>query len=145
MALGNYVGFIGRFTSDPELRTAGETSIVRFTLARNRPKRGDTPAEADFVDFTAFGKTAEMIERYFKKGDQLGIEAHIATSTYVASKLKNENGEAPKLKQTQFIVDRVEFVGSNKHDGDSGSTNATSSNTTVTPSVDMGDDSGLPF
>ena len=143
MALGNYVGFIGRFTSDPELRTAGETSIVRFTLARNRPKRGDTPAEADFVDFTAFGKTAEMIERYFKKGDQLGIEAHIATSTYVASKLKNENGEAPKLKQTQLIVDRVEFIGGNKRNDSSDSADTASSNA-ANPSVDD-DDSGLPF
>lgn len=144
MALGNYVGFIGRFTSDPELRTAGETSIVRFTLARNRPKRGDTPAEADFVDFTAFGKTAEMIERYFKKGDQLGIEAHIATSTYVASKLKNENGEAPKLKQTQLIVDRVEFIGGNKRNDSSDSADTASSNAANT-SVNMGDDSDLPF
>ena len=144
MALGNYVGFIGRFTSDPELRTAGETSIVRFTLARNRPKRGDTPAEADFVDFTAFGKTAEMIERYFKKGDQLGIEAHIATSTYVASKLKNEDGESPKLKQTQLIVDRVEFIGGNKRNDSSDSADTASSNAANT-SVDMGDDSGLPF
>lgn len=144
MALGNYVGFIGRFTSDPELRTAGETSIVRFTLARNRPKHGDTPAEADFVDFTAFGKTAEMIERYFKKGDQLGVEAHIATSTYVASKLKNENGEAPKLKQTQFIVDRVEFIGGNKRNDSSDSADTASYNA-ANPSVDMGDDSDLPF
>lgn len=143
MALGNYVGFIGRFTSDPELRTAGETSIVRFTLARNRPKRGDTPAEADFVDFTAFGKTAEMIERYFKKGDQLGVEAHIATSTYVASKLKNENGEAPKLKQTQFIVDRVEFVGGNKRNDGSDSADTASSNA-ANPSV-YEDSSDLPF
>ena len=144
MALGNYVGFIGRFTSDPELRTAGETSIVRFTLARNRPKRGDTPAEADFVDFTAFGKTAEMIERYFKKGDQLGVEAHIATSTYVALKLKNEDGESPKLKQTQLIVDRVEFIGGNKRNDSSDSADTASSNA-ANPSVDMGDDSGLPF
>ena len=144
MALGNYVGFIGRFTSDPELRTAGETSIVRFTLARNRPKRGDTPAEADFVDFTAFGKTAEMIERYFKKGDQLGIEAHIATSTYVASKLKNEDGESPKLKQTQLIVDRVEFIGGNKRNDSSDSADTASSNA-ANPSVDMGYDSDLPF
>ena len=144
MALGNYVGFIGRFTSDPELRTAGETSIVRFTLARNRPKRGDTPAEADFVDFTAFGKTAEMIERYFKKGDQLGIEAHIATSTYVASKLKNEDGESPKLKQTQLIVDRVEFIGGNKRNDSSDSADTASSNA-ANPSVDIGDDSDLPF
>ena len=144
MALGNYVGFIGRFTSDPELRTAGETSIVRFTLARNRPKHGDAPAEADFVDFTAFGKTAEMIERYFKKGDQLGIEAHIATSTYVASKLKNEDGESPKLKQTQLIVDRVEFVGSNKRSDDSGSADKTFSNTNTTPAVEDTSD-GLPF
>lgn len=144
MALGNYVGFIGRFTSDPELRTAGETSIVRFTLARNRPKRGDTPAEADFVDFTAFGKTAEMIERYFKKGDQLGIEAHIATSTYVASKLKNEDGESPKLKQTQLIVDRVEFIGGNKRNDSSDSADTASSNAANT-SVNMGDDSDLPF
>ena len=143
MALGNYVGFIGRFTSDPELRTAGETSIVRFTLARNRPKRGDTPAEADFVDFTAFGKTAEMIERYFKKGDQLGIEAHIATSTYVASKLKNVDGESPKLKQTQLIVDRVEFIGGNKRNDSSDSADTASSNA-ANPSVDD-DDSGLPF
>ena len=144
MALGNYVGFIGRFTSDPELRTAGETSIVRFTLTHNRPKRGDTPAEADFVDFTAFGKTAEMIERYFKKGDQLGIEAHIATSTYVASKLKNEDGESPKLKQTQLIVDRVEFISGNKRNDSSDSADTASSNA-ANPSVDMGDDSDLPF
>ena len=144
MALGNYVGFIGRFTSDPELRTAGETSIVRFTLARNRPKRGDTPAEADFVDFTAFGKTAEMIERYFKKGDQLGVEAHIATSTYVASKLKNEDGESPKLKQTQLIVDRVEFIGGNKRNDSSDSADTASSNA-ANLSVDMSDDSDLPF
>lgn len=143
MALGNYVGFIGRFTSDPELRTAGETSIVRFTLARNRPKRGDAPAEADFVDFTAFGKTAEMIERYLKKGDQLGIEAHIATSTYVASKLKNEDGESPKLKQTQLIVDRVEFIGGNKRSDNSDSADTASSDTT-SPSVDD-DSSDLPF
>lgn len=143
MALGNYVGFIGRFVADPELRTAGETSIAKFTLARNRPKRGDTPAEADFVDFTAFGKTAKMVVKYFKKGDQIGVEAHIATSTYVASKLKNESGEAPKLKQAQFIVDRIEFISGNKHDGDSGSANTASSNTS-TPSVDTEDDS-LPF
>lgn len=143
MALGNYVGFIGRFTSDPELRTAGETSIVRFTLARNRPKHGDTPAEADFVDFTAFGKTAEMIKRYLKKGDQLGVEAHIATSTYVASKLKNEDGESPKLKQTQLIVDRVEFIGGNKRSDSSDSADTASSNA-ANPSVDD-DSSDLPF
>lgn len=143
MALGNYVGFIGRFTSDPELRTAGETSIVRFTLARNRPKHGDTPAEADFVDFTAFGKTAEMIERHLKKGNQLGVEAHIATSTYVASKLKNEDGESPKLKQTQLIVDRVEFIGGNKRSDSSDSADTASSNTTA-PSVND-DSSDLPF
>lgn len=142
MALGNYVGFIGRFTADPEMRTAGETTIARFSLARNRPKRGDTPAEADFVDFTAFGKTAEMIEKYFHKGDQIGIEAHIATSTYVASKLKNENGEAPKLKQTQFIVDRVEFVGSNRH-ADNDTSNNTVSTTTNVPVND--DETSLPF
>lgn len=145
MTLGNYVGFIGRFVADPELRTAGETSIVRFTLARNRPKRGDAPAEADFVDFTAFGKTAEMIIKYFKKGDQIGVAGRIQTSTYVSNKLKTDSGEAPKLKRFDIIVENVEFVGSNKHGDNSNSANTTTSSNNTTPTVDMNAESDLPF
>ena len=62
---------MGRLTRDPEIRTAaGEsgTVIARFTLAVNRRFRRDGEASADFINCVAFGRTAEFLERFGRKG-----------------------------------------------------------------------------
>mgnify|MGYP000305573230 CR=1 FL=1 len=70
----NKVDLTGRLTKDPQSRwTNGQESqeqicIVRFTLAVNRRKKD---AGADFISCVAFGKSAESLEKYCKKGTKL--------------------------------------------------------------------------
>ena len=65
----NKVVMMGRLTKDPEIRfTTGEnsTAVAKWSIAVDRrfSKGGDR--QADFFDCTAFGKTAEHLEKYWK-------------------------------------------------------------------------------
>lgn len=106
--IGNNVNFIGRFTKDPEIRKAGDTSVVNFSLARNRDFSKDKDA-VDFVDFVAWGKTAETIVKYFKKGNRIGVSGNIQTRTY-------ENSNGAKVKVTEVYVESIEFIDSKSSD-----------------------------
>lgn len=65
----NKVQLVGRFTKDPDVRyTDGGTSISRFTIAVDRRfKKEGEQQTADFISCVSFGKTAEFVEKYFKK------------------------------------------------------------------------------
>ena len=64
----NQVNLLGRLTKDPELKYgASGTAFCKFTLAVNRAFKKD---EVDFINCTAFGKAAETIAEYVRKGDQ---------------------------------------------------------------------------
>lgn len=68
----NNVVLIGRLARDPEIRyTESELAITRFSLAvnRNYPKQREGEKTADFISIIAFGKTAENIDKFMKKGD----------------------------------------------------------------------------
>ncbi|MBO4785113.1 MAG: single-stranded DNA-binding protein, partial [Lachnospiraceae bacterium] len=56
---------IGRCTKDPDIKVAKSgTTIADFTLAVDRKFKREGQPDADFLNFTAFGKTAEFIEKY---------------------------------------------------------------------------------
>lgn len=103
----NKIILIGNLTKDVELNfTAGSgTAVARFTVAVARMKKG----ESDFINCISFGKTAETIAQYFFKGSKIAIEGHIQTGSYDAK-------DGTKRYTTDVIVDRFEFVGSNKND-----------------------------
>ena len=108
----NKVALVGRLTKDPELRT-GETAFARLSVAVNRPFKNDNGEyDADFPNCVAFGKTAEFVEKYFVKGDPIGITGRIQTGSYT-----NKNGD--KVYTTDVVVETAEFVG-NKNNDDSG-------------------------
>ena len=95
----NKVQLIGRVTKDIEIRyTQNQKAFARFTLAVNRPKKD----EADFISCTAWGKTAEIMEKYVHKGDRVGITGRIQTSTY------EKDGQ--RLYKTEVIVEELEFL-----------------------------------
>lgn len=95
---------VGRLTKDVEFRqTEGGTSIARFTVACDRRYKKDGDASADFISCVAFGKTAEFINKYFVKGQRIGISGHIQTGNYT-----NKNGD--KVYTTEIVADEVEFV-----------------------------------
>ena len=91
---------VGRLTGDPDIRSNSETLAARFTVACDRRGRNDT---ADFIPCVAFGKTAEFIEKYFKKGMRIGITGRIQTGSYT-------NKEGKKVYTTDIIAEQVEFV-----------------------------------
>jgi len=77
----NKVILAGNLTRDPELRyTPSGTAIAKFGLAINRKWRdgnGETKEEVTFVDIDAFGKQAETIGQYMKKGGGILVEGRL--------------------------------------------------------------------
>jgi len=81
----NKVILMGRLTKDPEIRYsqgAEPLAIARYTLAVNRRSKREGEPDADFVNCVAFGKGAEFLERYFKKGMQLLISGRISVRSW---------------------------------------------------------------
>jgi len=74
----NRVSLAGRLTRDPELRhTTSGTAIADISLAVSRfyqNAQGENQQETDFIDVTAFGKTAETIGKHLGKGSPVFVE-----------------------------------------------------------------------
>lgn len=106
-SVGNSVNFIGRLTKDPEIKMiSNERAVCSFCLARNRAYSKDREhPESDFVDCVAWGKTAEFIQKYFSKGNRIGVSGFLQTRMY-----ENKNGF--KVKAVEVVVDSVEFIDS---------------------------------
>lgn len=98
----NHCAIIGRLTKDPDMKTSGELTIARFTLAVDRIKKG----EADFISCVAFGKTAETIEKYLGKGSKIAVEGRIQTGSY--------DKDGRKIYTTDVIVEKFDFCESKK-------------------------------
>lgn len=93
----------GRWVKDPETRyTQDGKAVAKGTIAVNR--RGDG---ADFISVVGFGKTAEFIEKYFKKGMKADICGHIQTGSY-------ENKDGQKVYTTDVVIEEIEFGESKK-------------------------------
>ena len=86
MANYNKVILIGNLTRDPELRyTPKGTAIARLGIAINRSWRtdtGETREEVTFVDVDAFGRQAETLGQYMKKGRPIMIEGRLKLDTW---------------------------------------------------------------
>lgn len=120
----NKVMLVGRLTRDPEVRySTGEnaTETARFSVAVNRRfKNVEGNYDTDFINCVAFGKTAEFIEKYFRKGMAIGLTGRIQTGSYT-----NKDGQ--KVYTTDVVVEETEFVES-KGNGSTESNQTTSSN-----------------
>lgn len=95
----NKVFLIGRLTADPDIRYSGEMSIARYTIAVDRPKKG----EADFIRCVAFDKGATFAEKYLSKGTKICVEGRIQTGSYTAK-------DGQKVYTTEVVVSQHEFV-----------------------------------
>ena len=101
----NLTVLIGRTTKDIELqRSTSGTAIARFTVAVNRKAEG-----ADFIGCVAFGKTAENMKKYVKKGSKIAVRGHMQTGSYT-------NSEGKKVYTSDVIADNVEFIDTHKEE-----------------------------
>jgi single-strand DNA-binding protein len=101
----NSVALIGNLTRDPEVRyTSGDMAIATFSIAINRPPKKDgSDGGADFPRITVFGKQAENVERFLKRGSKVGITGRIQTGSY--------EKDGHRIYTTDIVADRVEFLG----------------------------------
>ena len=110
----NKVILMGRLTRDPEVRYSqgdASTAIARFSLAVDRRFRRDGEEQtADFINCVAFGRTAEFMERYARKGTKFVVEGRIQTGSYT-----NKDGQ--RVYTTDVVVENIEFAES-KASGD---------------------------
>lgn len=102
----NHVTIIGRLVRDVELRsTASGTQIGGFSLAVGYSyKQGDErKEETSFFNCTAFGKTAENLAQYVKKGHRVGIEGRLKQENW-------EDKDGKKHSTVKIIVERFHFL-----------------------------------
>ncbi len=86
MASFNQIILLGNLTRDPEMRyLPSNTPVVSFGMASNRrfkDAQGQDREEAMFIDCSAFGKQAEIINQYCHKGDLLFVEGRLKLDTW---------------------------------------------------------------
>jgi len=97
----NVVALVGCLGRDPELKYFDSGSVVgNFSIAVNRPKK-DGESVADWFDCKAWGKTAEFLGNYIKKGYRVSIVGRLEQE-----KWEGKDGE--KRSRTVVVVDRLE-------------------------------------
>ena len=107
---------MGRLTRDPEIRyTQGDNPmcIARYTLAVDRRfnrNAGNDGNNADFIPCVCFGKTAEFVEKYLKKGTKMAVTGRIQTGSYT-------NRDGVKVYTTEVVVEDQEFAESRNASG----------------------------
>ena len=101
----NKVILMGNLTRDPEISYSqgSNMAIARFSIAVNRRFARDGEDNTDFFNCTAFGKTAEFVEKYFHKGSRMLLSGRIQNDNYT-----NKNGE--KVYSVRIIAEDIEFA-----------------------------------
>ncbi len=101
----NNVVMMGRLTRDPEIRYSQGTgnAIATYSLAVDRKFKRDGESDVDFFTCVCFGKNAEFVEKYLKKGTKIVIRGSIQTENYT-------NKEGQKVYAIKIIVDEHDFA-----------------------------------
>lgn len=100
----NIIALTGNSTKDLELKyTPGGTAVASGTIAVRRDFKNKTTGEyeSDFVNFTAFGKTGEIMADHIKKGSKFGINGRLQIRTY------DQDGERKYF--TEIVVNAFDF------------------------------------
>ncbi len=111
----NKVTLYGNLTRDPEIKALpGGQQVANFSIATNRVYKDKNGAKQEMTEFhnvVAFGRTAEVIAQYLKKGRPIFVEGRIQTRSWEA--------EGKKNYRTEIIVENFQF-GPGGNEGGSG-------------------------
>jgi single-strand DNA-binding protein len=101
----NKVELVGRLTKDPEVKlTSNQTQFCNFTIAVDRRfKDANGQRQADFINCVAWRQTAVFIQKYFRKGNRIGLVGSIQTRSY-------DDNSGQKKFITEVVIDEAEFV-----------------------------------
>ena len=107
-AMRNKVQLIGNVGNDPEIKTFdGGKKVVNFTLATNesyKNENGEKVEQTEWHKISAWGKTADIIEKYVTKGKEIAIEGKLTHRSY-----EDKNGE--KRFITEVVANDILLLG----------------------------------
>ncbi len=107
-AMRNKVQLIGNVGNDPEIKTFdGGKKVVNFTLATNesyKNEKGEKVEQTEWHKITAWGKIADIIEKYVTKGKEIALEGKLTHRSY-----DDKNGE--KRFITEVVANDVLLLG----------------------------------
>jgi single-strand DNA-binding protein len=122
MASFNKVILVGNLTRDPELRyTPKGTAIAKIGLAVNRVwtnEAGEKKEEVTFVDVDVFGRTAENVGQYMRKGRPILIEGRLRLDQW------DDKQTGQKKSKLGVVAETVQFLGSAPGAGEGGAPSA---------------------
>jgi len=103
----NKVFLFGNLTRDPELKSLPSgIKVVSFGLATNRTwkdKNGVKQESVSFHNIVSYGKQAEVIAQYLKKGSSIFVEGRIETRSW------DDKNDGTKKYRTEIIIDNFQF------------------------------------
>ena len=100
----NLVVMIGNLVNDPErtvLQSGQENAKFRIAVRRNFKDKASGQYESDFVNCVAWGKTAEYVNNYLRKGNKVCIEGKLQTRTY-------DNQQGQKVYAFEIVAEHAE-------------------------------------
>ena len=104
----NRLTVTGRLVRESILKEVGDSRVVlNNAIAIPRSYKSDGGPDADFINIVAWGKRAELIEKYCDKGDLVGLDGHIQSRSY-------KNSEDQTVYTIEMIVDSVHFLQAKK-------------------------------
>lgn len=108
----------GNVTRDPEMRTTPSGSqVCSFAIAVNRSYKDSSGAQQDqvsYLDCVAWGKSAEIISQYIKKGSQLLVSGRLEQRSW------EDKNSGQRRSRTEIVVEDFSFIGGNNNGGNGG-------------------------
>jgi len=96
----NSVNLIGRIVADLELKETNTGHLLKFSIAIQKPI---VNGGADFVPCAAFNKNAEIISKNLKKGDQVGLQGSLSSSSYTDKDGNKRNTLELNISKITFL------------------------------------------
>jgi single-strand DNA-binding protein len=131
---------IGNLTRDPELRSLPSgIKVCTFSLATNRvwkDKNGARQESADYHNVVVFGRQAETVVQYMKKGSSILVEGRMQTRSW------DDKTSGEKKYRTEIVADRTQF---GPKGGSSGSAGGTTSVGSKAPAAEGGEADAIEY
>lgn len=141
----NKIFLLGRTGKDFEVKTIGDAKCAQFTLAtseRYKDRNGEMQENTDWHNIVCWRRTADIVEKYVKKGSQLFIEGKVKYRSY-----ETDRGE--KRYVTDIVAERIELLGKPEGQQNPSPSPAPAPQqrvqTTPLPPAGEDDDTDLPF
>lgn len=107
--LRNKVQLIGNLGKDPEITNLdGGKKLAKFTIATNetyKNQKGEKVTDTQWHNIVAWGKTAEIIEKYVAKGKEVAVEGKLTSRSY-------DDKEGNKRYITEVVCNELVMLGS---------------------------------